>query len=422
VIQTPLSRPRAARGARKISAFCLLTVLLGGCSTQADTAPDTATGPASGSASGSATSPAHTTGAAELCTTSQQPFPSRAVGAGKYSIEPNRWNASGTVCLETPGNTGFTVSAVRRLVATSPKAPGAYPNIATIPGTQGLPVPVTALGDATSDWSTWGTAPGSYNMAFDLWYGPTPGNCDSASSAELMIWLDATDSVAPAGSRLPGSVTIGDASYIVYQAPITGSHSVISYVRTTPTHTARRLNLRLFTADALQRGYVPPTSYLCKVSGGFEIWSGGVGLRTYSFSFHNSAGLPAGVLTSGATGICLVRRSGDKSSAPVVTGACGGDAGKTTWTVGNDGSLRTGGRCLQPSAGRRGTTTAVLAACDGGAAQRWAAGPDHSLRHVRSGRCLDTAAGSLAVNVTARLQPCRDGASQRWRLPYNGLS
>ncbi|WP_127358527.1 GH12 family glycosyl hydrolase domain-containing protein [Actinacidiphila soli] len=352
-----------------------------------------------------------------MCTSTRQPFPQRLVETGKFSIEPNAWNTSaGSLCLDTPGSTGFTVSAVRGLVAKNPKAPDAYPNIATVPGTSGLPVRVGDLGDATSDWSAWAAASGSYNMAYDLWYGPSAGNCDSASSAEVMIWLDATDDIAPAGSRIPGTVTLGDASYAVFAAPITGAHSVISYVRAEPTHTARRLDLRLFTADALQRGYVPPESYLCKVAAGFEIWNGGVGLRTFSFAFHNSVGLPVGVLRSGAAGICL------RADGRPATGSCGGAGGKTTWTVANDGSLRTGGRCLQPAKKSGSVTTAVLAACTGGTPQRWATDPGHRLVNTASGRCLDTAGGSLAVGVTAQLKPCHNGASQRWQLPYNGLA
>jgi hypothetical protein len=353
-------------------------------------------------------------GAATVCTSAQQPYPQRLVQDGRFSIEPDRWNASaGTVCLKTPGDTGFTVSDVHGLVAKQAKAPLAYPNIATVPGTAGLPVPAAALGDATSDWSAWPATSGSYDMAYDLWYGPSRADCDPAASAELMIWLDATDTVAPAGSRIPGTVTLGDSSYAVHTAPsANGAHSVISYVRTDPTRTVRGLDLRLFTADALQRGYVPASSYLCKVAAGFEIWSGGVGLRTFSFAFHNSNGLPTGVVRSGTDGICLVRGAGDS----LVTGGCGGGSGKTEWTAANDGTVRTAGRCLQ-AAGE----SAVLAGCNANPAQRWTAGAGRSLHNVKTGGCLTTANGSLAVGAAAALRPCHQGAAQHWRLPYNGL-
>ncbi|MFE9127848.1 ricin-type beta-trefoil lectin domain protein [Streptomyces sp. NPDC007148] len=355
---------------------------------------------------------AKATTSSALCTSAEKPYPQRLVEADRYSIEPNRWNATdGTLCLDTPGGTRFTVSEVRGLAAKDPRAPRAYPNIATVPGTGGLPVPVAALGDATSDWSAWPAAKGSYNMAYDLWYGPSQTDCSPAHSAELMIWLDATDNIAPAGNRVPGTVTLGDAAYEVYQAAKTGSHTVISYVRANPTRTVHALDLRLFTADALQRRYVPTSSYLCKVAAGFEIWSGGDGLRTFSFAFRARRGLPAGALRSGAPGICL-RADGNRA----VTGSCGGSGGRTTWTVTNDGSLRTGDRCLQPAA-----ATVVLAACSSeNSAQRWTTGPGRHLVHTASGRCLDTDKGSLAVGVTAALHTCTGGTSQRWTPPYNG--
>lgn len=369
---------------------------------------------------GAVPAPRHTTGPAlsdSVCTSTQEPYPQRLVKADKYSIEPNRWNAAkGTLCLKAPGDTGFTVSEARGLVPKNAKAPLAYPNIATVPGTAGLPVPVAELGDATSDWTARPAASGSYNLAYDLWYSPDKDSCDPAGSAELMIWLDATDNVAPAGSRLPGTVTLGDASYGVHTAHVTGAHSVISYVRTEATRSVRGLDLRLFTADALQRGFVPAESYLCKVAAGFEIWSGGVGLRTFSFAFHNSTGLPTGIVRSGASGICLARKDGSGAGDPVVTGPCGGTAGKTDWTVANDGTLRTGGRCLHADGDR-----AVLADCDGSPAQRWAAGTARSLRSTNDGRCLDTVNGSLAVGVPVELRPCHQHPAQHWRLPYNGL-
>lgn len=387
---------------------CALLALLAGCSGHAEF-------PAEKPGASSGTAIPAPTAAAGVCTSAEQPYPQRLVKGDKYSIEPNRWNASaGTVCLKTPGDTGFTVSAVRDLVAKDAKAPRAYPNIATVPGTAGLPVAVADLGDATTDWAAWPAASGSYNMAYDLWYGPSRTDCDSAHSAELMIWLDATDNVVPAGSRMSGTVTLGGAAYEVYKAPITGAHSVISYVRTDPTRTVRGLNLRLFTADALQRGYVPAASYLCKVAAGFEIWSGGVGLRTYSFAFRNSTGLPTGAVRSGAEGICL------RAEDEIVTGSCGGSGGRTVWTVTNDGSLRTGGRCLQPGGTRHGVTTVALATCTRSTAQRWAAGPGDRLVNTASGRCLDTDRGSLAVGVTVTLRPCGEGTSQHWTPPYNG--
>ncbi|MBC3840122.1 hypothetical protein GXW82_07810 [Streptacidiphilus sp. 4-A2] len=171
-----------------------------------------------------------------ICAPPRNPFPSRPVDSGAYRIGPDEWNASGEVCLGTPGGTAFTVDGERALRPRSPGRPEAFVNVSTAPGALGLPVPVTALGDATSDWTASAASPGSYDMAYDLWYGPSAGDCDTAHSAELMIWLQATDDVDPAGSPAGGPVSLGGADYQVYQDPSSGPHSVISYVRTVPTH------------------------------------------------------------------------------------------------------------------------------------------------------------------------------------------
>ncbi|GAA2776955.1 ricin-type beta-trefoil lectin domain protein [Kitasatospora sp. CM 4170] len=402
---------RLARGARALLAHGTVAVLLLGCTAEATPAPARST------AAAGADDPVDS-GSGRLCSTPEVRFPKRLVDGGTKVIETNPWNSSGTLCLDTQG-TGFTVTELRDFVPKAPLAPGGYPNISTAPGASGLPVPVSALGDATSDWDATAQATGSYNVSYDLWYGPNPDNCAPGESAEVMIWLDSTDSVKPAGSKVTDAQTLGDATYDVFQAPITGPHSVISYVRTANTHSAHGLNLRLFTADALIRGYVPPGSYLCRVQAGFEIWSGGTGLKSWAFAFHNRVGLPAGEVPAGAPGICLRHGGGGLAGTPVTVGSCGDQAVSTGWTVGNDGSLRGGAACLAPAEDGR---TVALARCTGGAPQRWAAGPGQSLLHMESGQCLSTVGGVLADGTAVTLKPCAGAVGQKWKLPYNGLA
>jgi hypothetical protein len=396
---------RAARGLRAVAVFGAVAALLAGCSGEVGAVeqPPAAT----------------VSAAASQCSTPQNPFPKLALDGGSKILEPNPWNTAGTVCVDPVGETGFTVSRIRDFVPKNPLAPGAYPNVSTAPGASGLPVPVSALGDATADWDANGRVSGSFNLSFDLWYGSSPDNCLPGESAELMVWLDATDNVRPAGDKVADGQSFGDAAYNVFQAPITGPHSVISYVRTTPTHTTRGLDLRLFTADAMARGYVPKSSYLCRVQAGFEVWSGGTGLRSESFAFHNRVGLPVGEIPAGAPGICLRHGGGGPAGAPVTVGACGDPGSSTSWTVGNDGSLRGGAACLAPGADR---TSVTLAGCTGGSGQRWAPTAGGQLTHQDSGLCLGTAGGALADGTAAQLRPCADVVSQRWRIPYNGVS
>ncbi|SEK75258.1 GH12 family glycosyl hydrolase domain-containing protein [Streptacidiphilus jiangxiensis] len=341
------------------------------------------------------------------CTTPQVPFPRTTVQDGSYIIEPDQWNASGTVCLDTPGTTGFTVSKVENMVPKTAGTPGAYANVATAPGALGLPVPVTALGDATSDWSAAAHATGNYDLAYDLWYGPNASSCVPAESAELMIWLRSTDDVRPAGDPAPGTITLAGDEYRVYLAPKGSTHTVISYVRTQPTDSVRGLNLRLFTQDAVQRGYVPLSSYLCKVSAGFEIWSGGVGLTTRSFAFHGQVGLPSGRITTADEADCLESGTG----SAVRLASCGQAAGPS-WTLANDGTLRVGSSCLQAVA--QGSAPRLLP-CSGAPQQRWAAGGGRSLVSSVTDSCL--AADGTSGQVV--LRPCNGADQEQWALPHN---
>ncbi|WP_370109251.1 ricin-type beta-trefoil lectin domain protein [Streptacidiphilus sp. MAP12-33] len=343
------------------------------------------------------------------CTSPQVPFPKTSVQGGSYVIEPDQWNASGTVCLDTPGTTGFTVSKVDNMVPKTAGTPGAYANVATAPGALGLPVPVTALGDATSDWSAAANATGNYDLAYDLWYGPNAGSCVPSESAELMVWLRSTDDVRPAGDPVPGTITLAGDDYRVYLAPKSSAHTVISYVRIQPTDSVRGLNLRLFTQDAVQRGYVPLSSYLCKVSAGFEIWSGGVGLSTRSFAFHGQVGLPSGPIATADAADCLAPATG----SAVRLSSCGQPAATgRPWTLANDGTLRVGSSCLQAVAQGR---APELRPCSGVPQQRWAAGGGRSLVSSVTHSCL--AADGVSGQVV--LRPCNGADQEQWTLPHN---
>jgi cellulose 1,4-beta-cellobiosidase len=51
-----------------------------------------------------------------------------------------------------------------------------------------------------------------------------------------------------------------------------------------PARSVRDLDISGIAADAASRGYLAATSYLLNVQAGFEIWQGGSGLSTQSFT------------------------------------------------------------------------------------------------------------------------------------------
>ena len=59
---------------------------------------------------------------------------------------------------------------------------------------------------------------------------------------------------------------------------------------TTGTTAVRHLDLQPLVAYAVDQGYIQPSWYLISVESGFELWRGGMGLATNSFSVKVAGG------------------------------------------------------------------------------------------------------------------------------------
>jgi cellulose 1,4-beta-cellobiosidase len=59
---------------------------------------------------------------------------------------------------------------------------------------------------------------------------------------------------------------------------------------TTGTTSVTNLDLQALVADAVSRGYIRASWHLIGVEAGFEIWQGGAGLATTSFSVNVAGG------------------------------------------------------------------------------------------------------------------------------------
>ncbi|MEU9046632.1 MULTISPECIES: ricin-type beta-trefoil lectin domain protein [unclassified Kitasatospora] len=347
--------------------------------------------------------PAATAG--EICSTGQNRYPSQAVDSGRYLINPNEWNATGGLCISSSGaGTDFRVtrSGISPASLTDPdRGPGAYPHISTQlqPGTGPLPIPVDNLRYATSSWQTTQVDGGVYNVSYDVWYSNSRTSCSFTESAELMIWLRGNGKT-PFGQRT-GDLQVGGTSYRVYEAPKKSSHTLITYEMATGTTSVTDLDLRAFTRDAIQRGYVPAGSYLCAVQAGFEIWDGGAGLGSDSFSFQAAAGQPSGAITSALPGLCLDSRvAGDPAAVGAAT--CDGSPAQT-WTMGDNGSIGQNGRCVEDP----GLGFPVLTGCTSRPDQRWRVTPTGQLANQDTGRCVENpgAAGSAGPSAAGSAGP-----------------
>src|SRR5947209_20479984 len=68
------------------------------------------------------------------------------------------------------------------------------------------------------------------------------------------------------------------------------SWKIISYVLNPGATSVTNLDLKALFNDAVARGSINPANYLIDVEAGYEIWQGGQGLGTNSFSVSATAG------------------------------------------------------------------------------------------------------------------------------------
>ena len=220
---------------------------------------------------------------------------SAAVAGGAYTVQNNEWNSSAPECITTDGNADFTVanSSINQLGG----GPGGYPSIykgchwGGCTSNSGLPVQVGAItpGTVTTSWNTTQTYTGSYDVAYDIWFNHTPTTSGQPNAEEMMIWLNRNGPVGPAGSQVASNVSIGGRTYNVWVAQMS-SWVDVSYVMTSGTTSVSNLDLAPLAADSKSRGILHSSDYLIDLEAGFEIWQGGAGLATNSYSVNIGSG------------------------------------------------------------------------------------------------------------------------------------
>ena len=216
---------------------------------------------------------------------------SASVSGGAYTIMNNEWHSAAAQCSTTDGSASFTV--VNSSIASRHGTPGGYPFIykgchwGACTSGSGLPIQVARIhpGTVITSWST--TQPGGsnvYNATYDIWFNQAPATTGQPDGAELMIWLNHRGHVHPAGSLVASNVSIGSHDYHVWLRQ--GRWNTITYTMTTGTTSVSRLDLQALVANAVSRGYIGSFWYLISVEAGFELWRGGAGLATNSFSVN----------------------------------------------------------------------------------------------------------------------------------------
>jgi hypothetical protein len=219
------------------------------------------------------------------------------VSGGRYVVQNNEWDSSAPECITTNGGAEFRVVNSAISNATD-GAPGAYASIfggchwgdCTRGGLGAHPLLLSDLGGGIvqSSWST--TDPNAsqdaYDVAYDIWINRTPTTSGSPDGTEVMVWLNHHGPVQPAGSVVATDVLLGGRRYDVWYSPGSGTGDTISYEMTSARTGVTNLDIGTIINDAERRGYTQPSWYLISVEAGFEIWRGGAGLATKSFSVN----------------------------------------------------------------------------------------------------------------------------------------
>jgi cellulose 1,4-beta-cellobiosidase len=143
---------------------------------------------------------------------------------------------------------------------------------------------VSGLNVDTS-WNISVISSGVWDAAYDVWFHRTSDYTgDQPNGAELMIWISYT--AHNWAQKKVGTVSLAGTSWDVYYWVMTsgsGSWNYIAYLRNSNA-TYASFNLNTFVKDAVSRGYIQNSWYLVAVDAGFELWQGGAGLASNSFS------------------------------------------------------------------------------------------------------------------------------------------
>jgi hypothetical protein len=281
---------------------------------------------------------------AQAATTTLCQFETSPVSGGTYTVQNNEFDSGASECATTDGNADFTVANSSIDNATD-GSPGAYPSIyqgchwgnCSSGGLTSTPIQVADLtpGTVTTSWST--TQPGGssdYDVAYDIWFNQTPTTSGQPNCAEMMVWLNHNGSVQPFGSQVASDVSLGGHTYNVWEGGQSFGDTV-TYDMTTASTSVSDLDVGTLAQDAVSRGYISSSCYLIDVEAGFELWQGGAGLATDSFSV-NVAG--AGTTTPTPT----PTPSPAPTSTPTTTGsgACSASYSTVTaWQGGFEGQV-----------------------------------------------------------------------------------
>jgi Glycosyl hydrolase family 12 len=227
------------------------------------------------------------------------------VGGENYIIQNNNWgNPGGSDCILNYLNASFSVT---ECTGTGASAPAAFPSIYigangnilngnSTTSTDNLPIQISQIQSIDTTFRYSG-GNGSYNACYDIWFAnspPAPGSYNDGINGFAMVWLRDPSDKQAIGTQM-GSATIGGQSWNIWVGPRGdgpegfNNAPVVSYVNPTQDDNSRAQSfvnknlLEFITHATTVSGGLNANMYLTDVFGGFEIWSGGAGLKVDEF-------------------------------------------------------------------------------------------------------------------------------------------
>jgi len=293
---------------------------------------------------------------AQAATTSLCQEQTASVSGGTYIVQNNEFDSSASECVTTDGNADFTVANSSIANATNGE-PGAYPSIyqgchwgnCSSGGLTSSPIEVSSLttGKVTTSWSTSqpGGSSNAYDVAYDIWINQTPTTSGQPNGTEIMVWLNHNGSVQPFGSEVASNVSLGGHTYNIWYGT-QSSWDTVTYDMTSGSTSVSNLDVDTLAQDSVSRGYTQSSWYLIDIEAGFELWQGGAGLATNSFSVSINGSSPSPSASPSPTATSpspTPSHSPSPSPSPTATsssGACSGTYSVTnSWSGGFQGQV-----------------------------------------------------------------------------------
>jgi hypothetical protein len=214
-----------------------------------------------------------------------------------YVIQNNPWG--GTASLQTTTvTTGVTFQVTKQSDTGKPTtgAPFSFPSIyrgsngAVASSNSNLPKLVSSLTDVPTGWKWSGNPSGEWNAAYDVWFSTNTSFSNPPSGGYLMVWYRDPPAAQPLGTvkgtgeQLAGklwNVWVCDSSTNCSQ----NGKPVISYVPNDgSTINEMSYDLNDFIQNAVTKyKVIQNTWHLSAIMAGFEIWSGGLNLKSDNF-------------------------------------------------------------------------------------------------------------------------------------------